>query len=110
MDDLKRTIYMEARRMIDAGERRFLCYALHSALRDITGLDLEMLEERLADLFEEFFPEFFRLHDGHYYAPSSCLALEGEFYIVRDHFLYAVWWEYGWKEPRLATLDYILNR
>ena len=109
MDDLKLSIYMEARRMIEEGEQGFVCCALQHATEDIAGLAFEEGGATLHAVLEEFFPEFFELHDGEYWSFDWELTGEKVFYGASELGKHSAWWVYEWKEPRLAIIDFIVN-
>ena len=109
MDDLKLSIYMEARRMIEEGKSEFVCRALRYATEDITGMAFECGGATLHAVLEEFFPEFFELYDGKYWSFDWEPTGEKVFYSAGELDTHSAWWFYEWKEPRLAIIDFIIN-
>lgn len=89
MDDYKRGLYMEARRLIEDCVTIDVCDALYICLDDWGH-----------GTIAHIFPEFCQLFDGYRYHRNNtkCTALSVEY-----------WWEKGWKEPRLRAIDYLLR-
>lgn len=89
MDDYKRGLYMEARRLIESGEELYVCSAL-----------MEAVDSWYYTPVSEIFPEFAEMFDGYVYYENG-----------RKHFTlsYMSWWAKGWKEPRLRAIDCLLR-
>lgn len=99
MDTMKKEIYIEARRLLESGPKEYyLCLALRSALRDITGMSARLPIET-----EEFFPEVNEMDDGVSWSRTGRID-EG---LVGSTL---AWWDAPWPEPRLRMIDYLLSR
>jgi hypothetical protein len=106
MDDMKRAIYMEALRLMKAEQgldsTGFVCVDLNKALQTVAGGRASIYEiDKLDDMLEEFFPEFFAFFDG------SAWTKAGE--PVGKNHKHGAWWEKHWFEPRIRILEFILN-
>ena len=89
MDDYKRGLYMEARRMIESGEEQYVCIALETAVDSWCHTSVS-----------EIFPEFAELFNGYLYYENG----------QKYHTLHDMrWWAAGWKEPRLRAIDCLLR-
>lgn len=96
MDDMKKAAYILARELLETGESSFACIALQDALEEI-------LEEAVpASEILEMFPEFYNLFDGSYWNSY------GERH--NKNFPNNVWWQKGWKKPRLRIIDMIMSQ
>jgi hypothetical protein len=100
MDTLKKEIYIEARAMLESGTTDFLCHALQSATCYILGTD-DVSNDELSELF----PEFFAMDDGFFWFDQHIRMLNP---IMKGPC--RAWWNWGWPEPRIAMIDYLLSR
>ncbi len=100
MDDLKMALYISARNTIASTQPRYnyVCIALLETLASEIGLYVHFKDEKKA--LKEFFPEFFALYDGCWDQTLHHDSKSGK---------HGAWWPCGWKEPRLAILDFIIN-
>ena len=68
MDDMKRAIYLELLRTLEAADcRAYLCVHLQCQLEDVFGVRKDKSQTNFADLIAEIFPEFIDLYDGYKY-------------------------------------------
>ena len=68
MDDMKRAIYLELLRTLEAADcRAYLCVHLQCQLEDVFGVVADRSIISLMNLLTEFFPEFVNLYDGYKY-------------------------------------------
>ena len=68
MDDMKRAIYLELLRTLEAADcRAYLCVHLQCQLEAVFGVRKDKSQTNFADLIAEFFPEFIDLYDGYKY-------------------------------------------
>lgn len=68
MDDMKRAIYLELLRTLEAADcRAYLCVHLQCNLEAVFGVRKDKSQTNFADLIAEFFPEFIDLYDGYKY-------------------------------------------
>ena len=68
MDDMKRAIYLELLRTLEAADcRAYLCVHLQCQLEAVFGVRKDKSQTNFADLIAEFFPEFTDLYDGYKY-------------------------------------------
>ncbi len=117
MDDTRREMYIRARARIVSGECDFICGALLAELADTCngawmpgkfkfqgGWDT-LNDEGLNSLLEEFFPEFFALHDGVFWP----LDLSEEHPATVDTHLHDAWFDYQDKPRRLRLLDFLIT-
>lgn len=97
MDDMKRAIYMLALEKIGKSEEKWVCVALCRAIEGITGAPTVTFEDA-----NKLLPEFHSLYDGkHWYKYGNSI----QFYRPLGG---RAWWKFGWKEPRVRILNYIL--
>lgn len=114
MDDLKRELYLLARKLIEEelkkhpGYNYGICVALQDAAIKFFGEGVILFEE-----LSEWFPEFTNLNDGQDWTYERDSK---EFYAYTSERL-KYWWyvrlghrsRYGKKNPRLSALDFILT-
>ena len=68
MDDMKRAIYLELLRTLEATDSKaHICVQLQRNLEDIFGVVADRSSTSLVNLLTEFFPEFVNLYDGYKY-------------------------------------------
>lgn len=96
MDDMKKAAYILARELLETGESDYVCLALRDALEEILGEVVPFPE------IPEMFPEFVSLFDGSYWNSY------GERH--NKNFPNNVWWQKGWKKPRLRIIDMIMSQ
>lgn len=95
MDDYKKGLYLEARRLVH--KEVFLCNALKAALRD-QGHQVDITDEDM----REYFPEFLELFSG------KCFAEYGIILHVTDP--HRIWWAEYSPTPRIHMIDFLLGR
>ena len=100
MDDFKREIWMQIRAEVKTLEKTFICNRMKNWLWANGVLKGSESENEEQAVVEEFFPEFVRLKDGILWSRE-----EGRPAVGFD----PPWFRTGWKEPRLALIDYILT-
>lgn len=96
MDDMKKAAYIRARELRETGESDFVCIALQDALGEILGEAVPFSDT------QEMFPEFTNLFDGSFWNSY------GEKH--NKNFPNNVWWQKGWKGPRLRIIDMIMSQ
>lgn len=96
---MKLSMYVKARNLIASTKPvcDHVCVALLQAL--VSEMGLYVAYEDAKEILEEFFPEFFELHDG-YWGRDMFHVETGK---------HRAWWPFDWKEPRLVILDFIIN-
>lgn len=96
MDDMKKAAYILAKELLETGESDYVCLALQDALSEILGEVVPFPE------IPEMFPEFVSLFDG------FCWTQAGNKSEKDSHG--SVWWQKGWKKPRLRIIDMIMSQ
>ena len=119
IDDTKRALYMEARRMLEERFKRrnsaFVCLELKDAvfrmapIIDTDGATVEKIESqqgrsyvffsRVVSDFNEMFPELIELFDGYMYLPHDRLPTQ----------VWEAWFAAEMIEARIALVDFILS-
>lgn len=106
MDDMKRAIYMLALEKISREKISCICIALKRAVVEVLGCQHHEISD---ELLEELLPEFFQLFDGVSWYKLEAYDDLVSLYVQKDTMHSALWWEYGWKTPRIRILNYILR-
>lgn len=122
MDDTRREMCIRARARIVSGETDFICLALLAELADTcngawrpgkcTFYGGAAICGREIDAFlEEFFPEFFALHDGEFW--PLCTIEEIHAGLCRPGILnpepHDAWFDYLDRPRRLRLLDFLIT-
>lgn len=113
MDDMKRGIYIEARRLIKDENFGYICLALKRAASDLLGIsDIKFYEETPAlneKFLEELFSEFFALYDGYTWFKYEEESGQSNFYQHYKKDPHSAWWGADIIEARLAILNFIIE-
>lgn len=102
MDDYKRALLMHTRREIETTEEPCLCSICISFLNQI-GLESCLDDNLDLDYIKGMLPEMNALFDYKTWLNDG----SGTNYLYDNGT--GFWWSYGWNEPRLAMLDFLLN-
>lgn len=100
MDDYKRALLMHVRNeLVNSKKPESICFSFLNQF-DIEGYPnyvggLEFIEDMLPEM-DALFDYKIWLNDG-----------SGTNYAYNNGTGY--WWSYGWKEPRIAMIDFLLN-
>jgi hypothetical protein len=103
MDDFKREIWMQVRADIAAGRANYICTELCIWLRANGLLEYGASDKDALAATQEFFPEFWKLKDTRFWRPDGSSSTWESCEINPP------WFSFGWPEPRLALIDYILT-
>lgn len=116
MDDMKREMYIRARARIVPEECDFICWALLEELADLfNGVQrpgkfefhggVAIYGRETDGFLEEFFPEFFALHDGVFWP----LELSEKSRPVGQTTPHDAWFDYLDRPRRLRLLDFLIT-
>lgn len=123
MDDTRREMYIRVRARILSGEQDFICWALLAELADTCNGAWRpgkfkfqdgwstLYNRDLYTLLEEFFPEFFALHDREFWPLCTIeeihagLCLPG----ILNPGPHDAWFEYQDRPRRLRLLDFLIT-
>ena len=105
MDDTRREMYIRARARIVSRDETFICWALLRELGNTCNIEVIKGTTEGEILLEEFFPEFFAMHDGVFWP----LGLSEKSRPVGQTASQEAWFDYLDRPRRLRLLDFLIT-